>query len=195
LAAFCLSKDQHSVSYYAISRSMYRMILDYCQVSMTYNFQTGKSKIKLLTKYESVTQKSYIRQRCCRRTDVWRTLSWSVSSYILLLPVWIIYTKETWQQFRIIVCIISVQVTGYWHILHSVWNTMKYRKHHCINHKYMKCYIVRMMIYPYTTQFGRSVLTFLRSRRARYACTLKPQLNKVNQIRSASVKSCHEILN
>jgi hypothetical protein len=59
-------------------------------VSVTYNFQTGNNKIKQLTQYESVTQKSFIWQRYDRRIDVLIdqfTLSYYVSSFISLLPI------------------------------------------------------------------------------------------------------------
>jgi dynactin complex subunit len=38
----------------------YRVILNFVGVSVAYNFQTRNNKIKLLTEYESVTQKSLI---------------------------------------------------------------------------------------------------------------------------------------
>jgi hypothetical protein len=34
-----------------------RVILNYCRAFRGYNFQTGSNKIKLITGYESVTQK------------------------------------------------------------------------------------------------------------------------------------------
>jgi hypothetical protein len=37
-------------------------------VSMAYNFPTGKNKIKLLTEYDSVTQKVFLR-------EYWRMLN------------------------------------------------------------------------------------------------------------------------
>jgi hypothetical protein len=41
---------------------------------VAYNFQTGNNKIKLLTEYKGVTQKSFIWQRCTRRIDVWEKI-------------------------------------------------------------------------------------------------------------------------
>jgi hypothetical protein len=40
----------------SIINNIYRVILIYCRVSVAYNFQTGKNKIKLHVEYESVTQ-------------------------------------------------------------------------------------------------------------------------------------------
>jgi hypothetical protein len=39
-------------------------------LSVAYNFQQENDKIKLLMEYESVTEESFIWQRCARRIDV-----------------------------------------------------------------------------------------------------------------------------
>jgi hypothetical protein len=45
-----------SISFYGWLQ-IYRVILNYCRVSVAYKFQTGKNKVKLLTEYDSETKK------------------------------------------------------------------------------------------------------------------------------------------
>jgi hypothetical protein len=55
---------------------------------VAYNFQIGSNRIKLLTEYESVTQKVLFGNTVLAALMPWVALSYSVSSSILLFPVW-----------------------------------------------------------------------------------------------------------
>jgi hypothetical protein len=81
----CVRRAENSVLF----ENIYKVILNYCRVSVGYNFQKENKKIKLAKEYENVTQKVLFSNAILAALISGRkyvTFSYSVISFVLLFP-------------------------------------------------------------------------------------------------------------